>query len=534
MKKNKDKEKLVKTREKVRSPTIMRFILVGLILFIELIILILFIVLLDGTVILYVSTFLDLFISIIIGIIIVNSKSSPSYKITWLFFMLIFPIPVAIFYLLFANKKFSKREYKKLAPSLKSLNSAMSSEISGGMLDKIDRNKDPDAYNIAKYLKDYSLNNIYSDTEVTYFAWGEDAFPIMKEKLRLAKHYIFMEYFIIAPGRMWEEILDILIDKVKEGVDVRLLYDDLGCVSTLPKNYAKTLSKYGIKCHVVSPLKPFLDIRMNNRDHRKIMVIDGHTGFTGGINIADEYINEKLRFGKWKDNQIMLEGEAVFGLTALFISTWIRITNDNRAINFLNYLPMKYAYEATPFKHSSGLVQPYGSLPYTFETVGQNVYVNLCLKAKKYLYITTPYLILDDQMQGAIMQASKNGVKVKLLIPAIPDKKIVYQLSRSYAVNLIKVGVEVYEYTPGFVHAKTFLVDGVMGTVGTINLDYRSLYLHMENGTFLYKCDCLKDIERDMEETFRVSKRITKEDVNNISIFRKFLWALLKVFAPLM
>ena len=534
MKKNNSKENIVKKREKVRSPTIARFLLVGLILLLEIVLLVLLIVLLDGTILLYISTFLDLIISIIVGIVIVNSKSSPSYKITWLFFMLILPIPVAIFYLLFANKKFSKREYKKLAPSIKSLNSAMGSEISGGMLDKIDRDSDPDAYNIAKYLKDYSYNNIYADTNVTYFAWGEDAFPIMLEKLKLAKHYIFMEYFIIAPGRMWEEMLDILIDKAKEGVDVRLLYDDLGCVSTLPKKYYKTLEKYGIKCHVVSPLKPFLDIRMNNRDHRKIMVIDGHTGFTGGLNIADEYINEKLRFGKWKDNQIMLEGEGVFGLTALFISTWIRITNDNRAINFLNYLPMKYGFEAPPYKRSNGLVQPYGSLPYTFETVGQNVYVNLCLKAKKYLYITTPYLILDDQMQGAIMQAAKNGVQVKLLIPAIPDKKIVYELTKSYAFNLIKVGVEVYEYTPGFVHAKTFLVDGVMGTVGTINLDYRSLYLHMENGTFLYKCDCLKDIEKDMEETFRVSRRLTMEDVNKVSGFKKFIWALLKVFAPLM
>lgn len=521
-------------RKKVNKATIWRLVIIGLILLIELMVLILVIALLDEITALYLNAAIKFVLIITVCLIMINSKSSPSYKITWLVFMCIFTIPVAIFYLLFANKKFTKREKKKMEPSIISLKAAMDSQISGGYLDKIDRNKDPIAYNIASYIKSSSLGNIYSDTRTTYYAWGEEVYPIMLEKLRKAKHYIYLEYFIISWGKMWESILDILIQKAKEGLDVRVLYDDLGCISTLPRHYYKVLREYGIKCYVMSPLKVIPDIRMNNRDHRKILVIDGHIGFTGGINIADEYINEIERFGKWKDNAIMLEGEGVFGLTALFLSTWTRVAKDENPVNFINYLPLKYEHEVPPIKNASGLVQPYGSLPYTFETVGENVYINLCLKAEKYLYITTPYLILDNLMENAIVQAVKNGVKVKLLIPAIPDKKIVYQLTRSYCASLIKAGVEVYEYTPGFVHAKTFLVDGIMGSVGTINLDYRSLYLHMENGTFLYKCDCLKDIQKDLENTFSVSRQITIDEINKIKLSRRILWAILKVFAPLM
>ena len=275
---------------------------------------------------------------------------------------------------------------------------------------------------------------------------------------------------------------------------------------------------------------------MNNRDHRKILVIDGHTGFTGGINIADEYINKDIRFGKWKDNAIMLEGDAVFSLTSLFLSTWLSFykNKEDVNINFDDYYPSKYMNETIEYKSAKGLIQPYGSLPFSYESVGHNVYLNMILKATKSIYISTPYLILNQEMLNAIKLASKSGVKVKIITPGIPDKKTVFQVTRSYYQTLIESGVEIYEYTPGFVHGKVFLVDNMMGTVGTVNLDYRSLFLHMENGTFIYKAPCLQDIKSDFEKTFLVCKKISLQDCKKTNIFLKMYRTILRVFAPLL
>ena len=470
--------------------------------------------------------------SIIVAIPIVNSRMDPAYKVTWLVFMLINSVIGATFYLLFGNKKFSKREKKKIKPSLTSLEGAMNSPEANGIASKL-KPEDGDLYNFATYIKGRSYTDTYSNTKTTYFAWGEEAFPVMLEKLRQAKHYIFLEYFIIQPGLFWNSILAILEEKAKRGVDVRVIYDDLGCLSTLPPNYDIELKKKGIHTVKYAPLRTLFNIRMNNRDHRKIMVIDGHTGFTGGINLADEYINEIVRFGKWKDTAIMLEGDGVFGLTNLFLSTWVRLNNLTTHINFKNYLPARYISEA-PLAKGSGYVAPYGSIPYTYETVGLNIYTMLCYRAKKYLDISTPYLVLNKEMEEAISQAAKNGVRVRLCTPAIPDKKIVFELTRSYYRNLLKSGVEIYEYTPGFVHQKMFLVDGNMATVGTINLDYRSLFLHAENGCFLYGCECIADIKKDFDNTFRVSKQITLEEYFKTSRIKRLFRAILRIFAPLM
>lgn len=472
-------------------------------------------------------------LSVLCAIPIINSRMDPAYKITWLTFMVINSVMGALFYLLFANKKFTKREKRKMAPSLLSLNKALDSKDSNGVTTSLTPDKDGDLYNIANYIRKYSFTDTYKNTRSTYFAWGDYAFPVMLEKLKSAKHFIFMEYFIIEPGEFWNPIVKILIQKAKQGVDVRLIYDDLGCISTLPPDYDEWLRSKGIKCYKYSPLKLLINIRMNNRDHRKIMVVDGHTGFTGGINIADEYINRKIRFGKWKDNAIMLEGEGVFGLTNLFLSTWVRLTKSEKAINFVNYLPSKYMSEVPPIK-PSGYVSVYGSIPYTYETVGLNVYEILCYRAKKYIDIATPYLILNSEMQNAICQAAKNGVRVRLLTPKVPDKKTVFELTRANYRMLLRSGVEIYEYTPGFVHAKMFLVDGKMATVGTINLDYRSLFLHAENGCLLYETDCIKDIEADFENTFRISERYTLEDFKKTKFRKKLLRLVLQVFAPLM
>ncbi len=479
-------------------------------------------------------------ISIAFTIPIINSRMDPSYKITWLTFMVINPILGALFYVLFANKKFTKKEKNANAPVLKSLNAALNSSESNGQSYRLRPEKDGAIYNLAHYIRRYSFTDTYKNTNTTYFPWGENAFPVMLEKLKSAKHYIFMEYFIIDPGKFWDSILEILLQKVKEGVEVRLIYDDLGCLSTLPEDYDKYLNEQGIKCYRYSPLKPIVDIRMNNRDHRKIMVIDGHTGFTGGINIADEYINEIVRFGKWKDNAIMLEGDGVFGLTNLFLSTWVRITGEETP-NFKEYLPVRYVSEANiktkGFFESSkakGFVSVYGSIPYTYETVGLNIYEMLCYEARETLDIATPYLILNKEMENAICNAAKRGVRVRLLTPHIPDKKTVFELTRANYRMLLRSGVEIYEYSPGFVHAKMFVVDNRIATVGTINLDYRSLFLHSENGCLLYETDSIKDIANDFEETFKVSEKFELKKYNETPLKKKALRLVLKIFAPLM
>lgn len=477
-------------------------------------------------------------ISMVVAVRIINDRTDPSYKITWLAFMIINSILGATFYLLFANKKFSKKEKNFNAPILNALDVAMKSNEANGYANKKEEELnalDPDLVNFIHYINKYSFTDTYSNTETTYFAWGEEAFPVMLEKLKKAKDYIFLEYFIIQPGLFWDSILEILIEKAAKGVDVRVLYDDLGCISTLPVGYDLELRKKGIKCYRYSPIKPFVDIRMNNRDHRKIMVIDGYIGFTGGINIADEYINEIVRFGKWKDNAIMLEGDGVFGLTNLFLSVWSRVTGDASMTetDFKRYLPAKHASDSH-VKKGNGYVAVYGSLPFTYETVGLNIYTMLCYKAKKTLDIATPYLILNKEMEDAICQAAKNGVRVRLLTPHIPDKRMVFELTRSYYKMLLKCGVEIYEYTPGFVHAKMFLVDGVMATVGTINLDYRSLFLHSENGCFLYKTDSIKGIQKDFDNTFMVSEKMNKEKYNATKKRTVFLRYILRIFAPLM
>lgn len=477
-----------------------------------------------------ITTVLDVLV-IIVALIIVNSKSGSSYKISWFFLIVVLPFFGTVLYLLFGNKKFTKRQTQKITPKIKFLYDLSNKTSKHIGLPFKEENSDAEV--ISNYINKYSGSSIFGNTKTTYYKWGDDAFPIIIEKLKLAKHYIFLEYFIIEEGKFWDSILEVLIQKVEEGVDVRLLYDDFGCLNTLPTNYDKKLRKLGIKCEKVNKIRPILDIRVNNRDHRKILVIDGYIGFTGGINIADEYINEKTRFGVWKDNCIMLEGEGVSGLTNLFLSMWIMENNEKQDIVIDNYIPNKYINEYHKIS-SKGYIQPYGSFPFTYETVSENVYVNLILKAKKYVWIMTPYLILDEQLENALSLAAKSGIDVRIIIPHIPDKKLVFELSKSYAEKLILSGVKIFEFAPGFVHSKTVLVDGNMATVGTVNFDYRSLYLHFENGVFLYKCDCLKDIEEDFNQTFLVSKEIRKEDIQNLPFFKRVLRFILNVFAPLL
>ena len=472
------------------------------------------------------------FFSIISAFFVFYSKRNSSYKVAWLLLIVVLPISGSICFLLLSDKKMTKGERKKYKSTTNALKAFNASKNSNNQLEYINKDKDENAYFFGKYLNDYSNNGIFSNTKITYFSTGNKAFQVMKEQLKKAKHFIFFEYFIVSEGKMWNEILDILKEKANSGVDVRILYDDFGCLTTLPDNYYLTLRKYNIKAYAFNKIRPFIDVRMNNRDHRKILIIDGHTSFTGGINIADEYIGEKIRFGNWKDNAIMIQGDATFGLTSLFLSAWVRISKDEKEItDFSIYLPSKYSDEMEQKVKKDGYIAPYGSGPTNYESVGENVYLNLIYKAQKYIYITTPYLILDEMTLEALKNAAKGGVRVVIITPHIPDKKLVFDLTRSYYKGLIESGVEIYEYTPGFIHQKVFIVDGYIATVGTINLDYRSLFLHFENGCFIYKNNSIEYIEKDFLETLNVSRKITKEMINSSPMSKKLLRLILRMFS---
>ncbi len=462
---------------------------------------------------------LNLIIGFSILLYIINGNINPSYKILWT--VLIFTVPLfgIIIYFLFGEKRYSKKITNKLkeikVKKIKYL--PQNSQIME--LEKINK----DAYLQAKYIYDSATYPVYCNSEIKYFKVGEEYKDELIKELKKAKKFIFIEYFIIEHGVFWDEILEILKEKVKIGVDVRVIYDDLGSIMTLPNKYYKKLQKLGIKCVTFNKFIPVLSSRLNNRDHRKITVIDGVVAFTGGINIADEYINEKVRYGHWKDNGIMLKGEAVWSMTVMFLTTW----------DYSNHVSENYEeFKVESNIKNDSFIIPYDDSPYDVEAVGKNVYLNMINRAKKYVYITTPYLIIDDEVVNALCNCSKCGVEVKILVPGIADKKLVNEITKSHYEELLKNGVEIYEYELGFAHAKTFIVDDIYAVVGTVNLDYRSLYLHFENGVLIYNDKCIKDIKKDFVETLKQSKLVVLKEYLNINWFVKLRRAVLKIFSP--
>lgn len=461
-------------------------------------------------------------LGILMAFYIIGGNSNPGYKIAWIVILLIFPVLGILIYLAFGGNQLSKREKQRLLEIYYRQKKHTSQEES--IINEL-KEENENAYLEANYILNNAHNFIYKNTDVTYLKIGEDYYKALKEELLKAEKFIFMEYFIVSPGEMWNSILEILKQKVKEGVEVRFIYDDLGCIFTLPNKYYKTLESYGIKAVSFNKFVPFLRNRANNRDHRKITVIDGKVGFTGGINLADEYINKKERFGHWKDNGVMLKGDAVWSLTTQFLAMWdyINKTDDD----FSKYKCPEHNL------YNDGFVAPYADNPWDHEAVGENVYLNLINKAKKYIYITTPYLVIDNEMLTALSLAAKNGVDVRIIVPGIPDKKIVYEVTKSYYDELIKAGVKIFEYTPGFIHAKTFIVDDEYVTVGTVNLDYRSLYLHFECGVWLYNSKAIIDVKKDFLETINQSKVVILKQ-RKTSFLSKLWMQILKAFAPLM
>ncbi len=463
-------------------------------------------------------------LSLLITLGIINSKSNPAYKIAWLIPILLFPVFGGLVYLLFG----SDRTGRYLRKKLQGIGTEMDNVIGEAHRRSGAEQLPPDAANQSRYISHCAYCPPYQNTTTEYLPLGEVKFERMVEELKKAKHYIFLEYFIIQEGKMWNTILDILRQKAAEGVDVRVIYDDMGCIMILPTGYDRTLEQMGIKCRIFNPFVPILSSRFNTRDHRKICVIDGNVGFTGGINLADEYINAYEKHGHWKDTSILLKGEAVFNLTVMFLSMWDYLDGTTGKTDYSRYYPTVWD------ENAKGYVQPFADNPLDDEAVGETVYLNLINKAKRYVYITTPYLILSSEMLTALTSAAKCGVDVRIITPHIPDKWYVHAVSRSHYQPLIEAGVKIYEYTPGFIHAKTFVVDDDYAVVGTINLDYRSLYLHFECAVWMYQTPSVAQVRDDFFKTQQISQEITLEECRSLSFPRRLGRSVLRVFAPLM
>ena len=465
-------------------------------------------------------------ISTLVVIHLVSKKDNPSYKLAWAIPIMLFPMFGGIFYILAGNNRISKKVVKRLemiyyrtAPHLRQ-DERIIQEI---------EEKDKHIANQVKYIDTHAAYPIYKNTTTKYLSPGEVFFESLLEELEKAEHFIFMEYFIIQEGKMWDSILDILVKKADEGVDVRLLYDDIGSLRTLPYKYEETLVEKGIKCVVFNPLSPVLNMLLNNRDHRKITVIDGYIGYMGGINLADEYINEIEKHGHWKDAAIWLKGDAVWNLTMMFLQTWTFSTGEVDPYD--KYKP--HVYYKDEFE-SDGYVQPYGDSPLDRETVGENVYLNLIHKAKKYVYISTPYLIVDNEMVTALSLAAKSGVDVRIITPHKEDKWYVHIVTRAYYPQLLEAGIKIYEYTPGFIHSKTVVCDDEIGIVGSINMDYRSLYLHFECATLFYQNSSVQAVKDDYMDMLEICTPMTLDACHNVSIPNRIVRSILRLFAPLM
>ena len=472
----------------------------------------------------FINTFFRL-VSIGILLYLIRKDENSAYKIAWIILIMGFPLFGGILYVMVGNKKPSKRLAVKMAAVKMEMKNALAQNQS--ILEEIQK-IDPAAAGNIRYIGEFGAYPVWKNTEVTYFSLGEEMFAAMLEDLRNARHYIFLEYFIIQEGLMWDWILEILEQKVKEGLDVRLIYDDVGCVSLLPFHYEDMMEKKGIKCIAFNRFVPFISLVMNNRDHRKIMVIDGHTAYNGGINLADEYINQKVRFGHWKDTGVRLHGEAVFNFTLMFLEVWNAFRSPD--LDYEIFRPHRWHEEAIA---PDGYVVPYADTPLDNEALGENVYINILNQAKEYVYIATPYLLISDEMENALCLAAKRGVDVRILMPGIPDKPTVFFMAKSYYPPLLKAGVQIYEYTPGFVHAKSYVCDDRIATVGTINMDFRSLYLHFECGTLLYGSKAVLDVKKDMESCFPKCHQVSVGDCRQGMLGNMFT-SVLRVLAPLL
>ena len=462
-------------------------------------------------------------LSVIMCLALIRQDSTvPEFKISWMILFMLMPVQSGLLYLLWGNKRPVFGLRRRLERAGQAMDPTRRPDPAAEeQLEKAD----PRAAMTAKYLHDYAPAPVCSGTAVKYYPDGQSMFADMLPALRSAEHSIYVESFIIGMGEMWGQIHEILRQKAAAGLDVRVIYDDAGCLSLLPHNYAEILQADGIRAFSFNRCVPVLNLVMNNRDHRKIMVIDGKIGFTGGVNLADEYINKLKSFGYWKDSGVRLEGPGATSLAGIFLTFW-KAKYPDEEIDPARDLP-----EVKP-QETDCLVQPFADSPVDREAVAKNTYLELINQAQKRLYICTPYLILDNDLLSCLRLAAKRGVDVRIYTPGVPDKPTIYQLTRSYFPHLLRAGVKIYSYTPGFLHDKTWLMDDRIAAVGTVNLDYRSLYLHFENSVLIYGGAVLDDVRRDLAEIERESAAVTLADCRT-GFFGTMYSAVLRLVAPL-
>lgn len=453
-----------------------------------------------------------------------NSSMDSSAKLTWMLMISLLPLPGAAL-LLWTKADVGHRKTTELIKKQID-NTRTILEQPQNVVKEIEHDGSG-TDDLSKYLNHTGCFPVYDKTQVTYFPLGEKKFEVMLRELEKAEKFIFLEYFIVEEGYMWGRILDVLIRKADEGVEVRMMYDGMCEMSTLPPNYWKRLEAKGIHARSYAPIMPLISSHYNYRDHRKILVIDGKVAFNGGVNLADEYINRIERFGHWKDTAVMIKGPAVRSFTLMFLQMW-------------NLKPGTEDYEkwlAAPcdeVSDAAGYVMPYCDCPLDEYKAGEAVYMDILNRATDYVHMMSPYLILDGELLTSLCFAAQRGVDVKLILPGIPDKKLAYSLAKTHYKALKDAGVKIYEYKPGFVHAKVFVSDDIKAVVGTINLDYRSLYHHFECATYMYKTDCIADIEKDFQDTLTKCRTVTLESIKKEKFSYKVMGLLAKMISPLM
>ncbi len=466
-------------------------------------------------------------LAIIVLIYLINNRLNSSFKLMWIILIVATPLIGVPFFI-----------YTRIQPGTRKIARRVEEQISEQRpwllpeKDTVDRLA-IDAgseYGLFKYMFEEAHYPVYDGCGLEYYPFGEDNFEALLRELKKAEKFIFLEYFIIDKGEMWDAVLNILRQKVKEGVEVRVLYDGTNTMMNLPKKYPRVMESWGIQCRVFSPMKPVITTHQNFRDHRKIVVIDGHTAFTGGVNLADEYINKKERFGVWKDTAVMVKGKAANSFTLMFLQMW----------NIKSTWPDdygKYMYKGVENDENisyGGYVVPYGDSPLDDEDVGKKIYLDILNRASQYVHIMTPYLILDEEMTNTLIFAAQRGIDVKIILPHIPDKKYAYALARTHYEELIRGGVKLYEYRPGFVHAKNFVSDDEKAVVGTINLDFRSLFLHFECATYIWHNPIVEEVETDFQETLKECQRMTLKHCKETPLIMKVFGRALRLIAPLM
>lgn len=467
-----------------------------------------------------------IWISLLLCLWVIYHKQEPDYIIGWIMVIMLFPLYGAIFYIIFGKKPLTIIGRKRTEDFIKNYTHGLTN-VPAYPLAPIQalKNYDRDLFRQSSYISSVSYNHVWANTEVEYYCEGTKFLKGFLEELDKAKSFIFIEFFLIGEGEMWSQILNVLEKKKNEGVSIKILYDDFGSFGRIPGNYDKILTSKGFNTRAFNAIKPHLNIRMNYRDHRKICVIDGNIGFTGGLNLADEYINRSIRFGHWKDSAILLRGDAVWNLTVMFLAMWNFETGTNEDISL--YRPNeKYL--------TDGFVQPFGDNPLDEVAAAENVYMQIINKAKDYVWISTPYLVINRDMVKALCVAAKSGVDVRIITPGVADKPQVHEVTKSFYYVLIENGVKIYEYTPGFIHSKMFVSDDKVGIIGTINMDYRSFYLHFECGVALFGSSVISSMKKDMESTFDLSKEISYEEAKQVPLWRKLYRMILGLLAPLM